>query len=116
MAKGDKSSIARAYRKKYGAEMATRKLARIMYQENNLLFNNYEDARKFIGYIEGKRSNRKIDVIVNSEFYRPETRPINPYQLPESDEISYDPYVISGNKRIGRVTAYFVGSLVRQRP
>ena len=53
-----KSNIAREYRKK-NPEMPTLKLARIMYNENNLLFKDVEDARYRLRYIEGKTTNSK---------------------------------------------------------
>ena len=52
-----KTETARQYRLQYGKDMPTRKLARIMYGENNLLFKDFEDARKILGNIEGKRGS-----------------------------------------------------------
>jgi predicted phosphodiesterase len=82
--------------------MPSRKLARIMYDENNLLFKDTEDARYRLRYIEGKTGNqRKGEKIKQSEYYMTESRPLNPYNLPVSDEIDYKPFVISGYKRVG---------------
>ena len=49
--------------------MPTKKLARIMYAENNLAFISEERARSSLRYIEGKNGNylRKPSV-KNSEF------------------------------------------------
>jgi predicted phosphodiesterase len=93
-----KSDVGRQYREKHGWEMPTLKLARIIYSENNLLFKNVEDARMFLRYIEGKHGagNRKYKTII----HMPE-RPKNPYNLPDSDETAYTPYIFKGHKRIG---------------
>ena len=100
MSKNGKTEIAREYRLKYGMQMPTKKLARIMYEENNLLFVDTEDARQFLRYIEGKNGNNKIKCIVKSEFYMQNDRPKNPYNLPNSDEIIYEPYILQNYKRI----------------
>jgi len=50
------ATIARNYRAKH-PEMPTKKLARIMYAENNLAFTNVERARSSLRYIEGKNGN-----------------------------------------------------------
>jgi len=94
-----KAEIARKYRNKYGDEMPTLKLARIMYKENNLLFKHVEEARDKIRYIEGKKGVRDRGKVVNSEFMKKEARSLNPYNLPESDEIIRKPFILSGYKR-----------------
>lgn len=90
-----KAGIARQYRDKHGIEMPTLKLARIMYNENNLLFKNVEDARMNLRSIEGKVKTAGIKVTHPA----PE-RPKNPYRLPVSDETEFTPYEIKGHKRI----------------
>lgn len=49
----------RGYRDKYGMEMPTSKLARIIYDENKLLFNSVEQVRDKLRYIEGKHGVRE---------------------------------------------------------
>jgi predicted phosphodiesterase len=89
-----KVGIARKYRDKHGMEMPTLKLARIMYNENNILFKNVEDARSSLRYIEGK-------CIKGNPITHPcPERPRNPYNLPHSDESQYEPFLINGYKRI----------------
>jgi predicted phosphodiesterase len=95
------SLTAKKYRDKYGMEMPTLKLARIMYDENRLLFKDVETARRVLRYIEGKGGKVDRDRAMNSKYFMAEERSRNPYELPESDEESYDPYVITGHKRIG---------------
>ena len=79
------------YREKFGWDMPTLKLARILHKENPLLFKDKEDARSSLRGIEGKFSHHKkiIDI--------PE-RPRNPYKLPESDETVYEPFIIKAKR------------------
>ena len=77
-----KVDIARECRRKYGKEMPTLALAKIMYKENNLHFKNVESARSALRQIEGKQG--KNNYCVTAEFEMKEARPLNPYKLPES--------------------------------
>ena len=80
------------YREKYGWDMPTLKLSRIVYKENPLLFRDVEAARLVLRGIEGKSLNRvKVRKVV------PE-RPRNPYNLPISDEAIYEPYEIKAKR------------------
>jgi predicted phosphodiesterase len=91
-----KSELARKYRKE-NPDMPTHKLARIMYNENNLLFAKVESARDSLRLIEGKRGGRKYKT--NNEFIREEARPMNPYKLPETEATLIKPYPIKNHKR-----------------
>lgn len=95
-----KADIARKYRDEHGMELPTLKLARIMYEENKLMFKDVEDARERLRYIEGKTGNKKAKFTKGAKYFREEARPKNPYNLPESDEIPFEPYVIKGHKRV----------------
>lgn len=95
-----KTETARDYRLKYGDDTPIRKLSRIMYRENRLLFKDEEEARSFIRYIErgrgrGSGKNRLLGTA------RDQQRPINPYKIPQSEELNYRPFVISGYNRVG---------------
>ena len=99
--KNGKSSLAREYRRKY-PDMPTKKLARIIYTENNLLFKDAEGVRSILRYIEGKagsNNSKKCVAKIAPELIVP-NRPLNPYKLPESDETAYEPYIVKGHKRI----------------
>jgi len=96
MEKITKVSIARKYRDEYGMDMPTKKLARIMYKENNLVFSNEEHARTALRGIENKLGG-KIKRAVKATHIHPE-RPRNPYNLPKSDETSYEPFVLNHKK------------------
>ena len=93
--------IAKDYRIKF-PEMPTKKLARIIYAENNLAFKDEESARSSLRYIEGKTGviAKNRSTIKNSEFLKEEARPLNPYNLPSSDETVFEPYEIKGHKRV----------------
>jgi predicted phosphodiesterase len=93
-----KADVARKYRDKHGMEMPTLKLARIMYNENKLLFKDVENARQSLRSIEGKigKSEKNLTMVTHPA---PE-RPKNPYKLPDSDETEYNPFIIKGHKRI----------------
>jgi hypothetical protein len=74
-----------------------------MYDENKLLF-KVEHARRTLRGIEGKAGGAEKAAITNPEltkYYMDEARPKNPYNIPESDEESYEPYIITGHKRVG---------------
>lgn len=94
-----KTDLARKYRDEHGMKMPTLKLARIMYNDNKLLFNNIEHARTFLRAIEGKISNSADNkgIMVT---HKTENRPYNPYALPASDETIYEPFILRGHKRI----------------
>ena len=95
-----KADIARQYRDKYGMEMPTLKLARIMYNENKLTFKDVEDARSALREIEGKHGKSKRYVVSHSYVERSK----NPYNLPKSEETDATPYFITGVKRLGILT------------
>lgn len=90
-----KAEIARQWRTKF-PDLPTLKLARMMYAKDGAAFLSVEDARGKLRYIEGKNGNsKKLKPI--KEFIVPD-RPYNPYKLPESDETSYEPFVLRAKK------------------
>jgi len=89
-----KVNLAREYRNKYGNDMPTLKLARIMYNDNPLIFSGVEHARTALRMIEHKLGNPKR---VIKSIDMPE-RPKNPYNLPESDEAIYEPYDLKAKR------------------
>lgn len=95
-----KSDIARTFRSE-NPDMPTLKLARIMYSKNKLLFKDVEDARSKLRYIEGKLGTGNLKKMGSkNELVISEARPYNPYNLPNSDESDYKPFVFKGHKRI----------------
>lgn len=85
----NKANIAREYRDKYGHEMPTKKLARIMYAENPLLFTDIEQARSYLRKIEGKQGKGDGTIISHK---MEERRPNNPYNLPESFAVTREAF------------------------
>lgn len=96
MPKFTKADLARQYRDEYGMDMPTLKLARIMHNENKLTFKHVEDARDSLRGIEGKKGREKHIKITHPV----EERPRNPYNIPASDEMEFEPFIIKGHKRI----------------
>jgi len=93
-----KYEIGIEYRQKYGMQMPTLTLARIMYNENIELFINVDAARSVLRYLEGKRGEKDKKCIKNKNFIMHEERPKNPWKLPESDEAKYEPYILKAKK------------------
>jgi len=88
-----KIDIAIEYRKKY-PDYPTLKLARIMYAENNLSFKDVEHCRSSLRTIEGKSGKRNLKWLQNKDFVMKESRPLNPYNLPQSYEEQREPYIL----------------------
>jgi len=92
-----KANIARSYRDKHGMEMPTRQLARIMHQENPDLFHTIDNARIALSRIEGKMKNHPTKPNYMATHSYPE-RVKNPYKFPDSDETSFEPFVLGAKK------------------
>jgi predicted MPP superfamily phosphohydrolase len=95
-----KTEVARSFRDKYGMEMPTKKLARIMCEAHPLLFVDVEDARASLRYVEGKIGTKNRKRLIDKTFVMETPRPYNPYNLPPSEEKEYVPHVIEGPQRI----------------
>lgn len=93
----NKHELARQYREKYGWDIPTAKLARIMYQDNKLLFKDSEHARLILHYIEGKTGKKMPKNIA----HKVENRPLNPYNLPKSHKTDYTPFIMSKHNKVG---------------
>lgn len=81
-----KLDVIRSYRDKYGMDMPTLKLARIIFKENAILFRDVEQVRSYLRGIENKSGSN-----IKTTHPHP-ARPKNPYNLPES--YSKDPAVL----------------------
>jgi predicted phosphodiesterase len=71
-----------------------------MYNQNREVFKDTEDARSRLRYIEGKHGAAQKKHIEKTSFAKDDARPYNPYKLPDSDETSFEPYIIKGAKKI----------------
>jgi hypothetical protein len=100
-----KTQTAKEYRLKYGADMPTLKVSRILFKENPLLYKDVEDARSVLRYIEGKKGTKDRRNIKDSDSFKMDShRPYNPYNLPSSEETEYAPFIIKGYKKVGIMT------------
>jgi predicted phosphodiesterase len=81
-----------SYREKYGWEMPSLKLARIIYKDNRETFKDVETVRAALRRLEGKAAGTQIPIKVVPE------RPKNPYNLPESEETVYEPFPIAAKR------------------
>lgn len=86
------TDLARKYRDKFGMDMPTRKLAKIMYNENKLRFTSLDAARNCLSRIEGKMASKNGSNI-KVTHPAPE-RPRNPYNLPKSYAEKKEPFVL----------------------
>lgn len=89
-----KTDVVREYRTRF-PDYPNLKLARIIYQKEGALFNNIEGVRSLLRSIEGKRGDNRI----RQTHFR-EARPYNPYKIPQSEEVSFEPYMLRGHKRV----------------
>lgn len=88
-----KSKIAREYRDKY-PDMPTHQLARIIFQNESIVFKDKEDCRSVLRYIEGKNGKALLGQVKNTKYCMKESRPMNPYNLPESYEEKRDAFIL----------------------
>lgn len=97
--KSPRLDCCRLYRDKYGMDMPTSKLAKIIYEENKLLFRDKEDVRSALRYIEGKNGAKsRVSYIKKTKYYMEKERSSNPFALPESDETNYDPFILNAKR------------------
>lgn len=95
-----KADIAREFRSKETfKEMPSAKLGRILFKKHPEAFDDEENARKVLRYIEGKTGVNSKKACGKTPFFMEDARSLNPYKLPESDEESFVPYFIKGHKR-----------------
>lgn len=85
-----KVGLARKYRDKYGMKMSISALAKIMHEENPLLFKTSENARIPLSQIEGKRKGSGRVTVTHPAPNRTTT----PYHIPEPDSSDLEPYYL----------------------
>ena len=89
-----KTDVVRQYRDKY-PDWPNLKLARVIYEREKNVFNSVESVRTLLRSIEGKCSKRGI-----KQTHKREARPYNPYNIPQSYETNFDPFILKGHKRV----------------
>lgn len=78
------------------------KQARILFNDHPLIYKDVESVRSVLRRLAGKNGSLKLKSLgVNTEFVEEKNRPFNPYNLPDSDESAYEPYIFPKHKRIG---------------
>ena len=82
--------VCREYLKKY-PNYPNLKLARIIYSENNLLFKDVESVRSAIRRLTGNNGKKSRGYDNN---FKTESKPLNPYNLPESYEEKREAFVL----------------------
>lgn len=87
MKKFNKTDLVRQYRDREGTEMPHLKLARIIKNENELLFNSVDAVRTILRAIEGKAKGNGTTVT-----HPAPPRPLNPYNLPPSHQEERKPF------------------------
>jgi predicted phosphodiesterase len=95
-----KRELCREYRLE-NPDMPNLKMARIIYNENKLLFRTVDNVRTALRQIEGKSGEADRANVKDKSLFRTDDRPRNPYKLPDSDETKYEPFIIKGHKRVG---------------
>jgi predicted phosphodiesterase len=91
-------NTAKEYRLKYGMDMPTLTLAKLIYKENKDLFTSVDDARTTLRYNEGKLGDHSRRHAKDKSLFMNEERPKNPWKLPESEESKYEPFIIKAKK------------------
>jgi len=86
----NKMQVCREYLKKY-PNYPNLKLARIIYSENNLLFKDVESVRSAIRRLTGNNGKKSRGYDNN---FKTESKPLNPYNLPESYEEKREAFVL----------------------
>jgi len=89
----NKTDLARKYRREF-PDMPTLKLARIIYNDNNLFYDSVEAVRSILRGIEGKHGDSRKKYLKDAEFIMTEARPKNPYKLPESHQEKREPFIL----------------------
>jgi predicted phosphodiesterase len=93
-----KGNIVREYRLKYGMDMPTLTLAKLIYNENKELFTSVDNARSILRYNEGKHGSRNKKHTKDKSLFMEGERSKNPWKLPESEETIYEPFIIKAKK------------------
>ena len=83
-----------------GSPMPKKKMARLIFAENEFNFKDEEAVRVIIQKVTGKAGKQGRIEHVDRGLYEPEgiCNPKNPYNLPESDETKWEPFNLTGDR------------------
>lgn len=91
----NKTDVVREYRAKF-PDFPNLKLARIIYEREKPLFNSVEQIRAIVRAIQGQRGGN-----TTKHTHKQDPRPYNPYKLPESDESTFEPFILKHKRILG---------------
>lgn len=91
----NKTDVVRGYRTKF-PDFPNLKLARIIYEREKPLFNSVEQIRAIVRAIQGQRGGN-----TTKHTHKQDPRPYNPYKLPESDESTFEPFILKHKRILG---------------
>ena len=91
----NKQDIIKSYLDEY-PNLKTMTLAKKIYGENKLLWNNIETVRSAIRKLRGTSGKKELKKL-NTDKYLSKEKIIEKYNLPPSIERKYEPYRIIGN-------------------
>jgi len=91
-----KTNVVRQYRDKY-PDYPNKKLARIIYAKEGPLFTSEEGVRSLIRKIEGNSGKG----CRTKATHKREARVYNPYNLPKSDESTFEPVILNHKRILG---------------
>lgn len=91
----NKTDVVREYRAKF-PDFPNLKLARIIYEREKPLFNSVEQIRAIVRAIQGQRGGN-----TTKHTHKQDARPCNPYKLPESDESTFEPFILKHKRILG---------------
>lgn len=90
------------------AHLPSKSLAKIIYNENVALFASAESVRSMIRYYRGQKGESEREGLISpveqkeKGFYAKELGIPNPFGLPDSDEVEWEPFEIARSiKRLG---------------
>lgn len=97
-----KQDIVREYRLRF-PKTPTNSLAIKIFKENSVVFKDKENVRYILRYIEGKQGSLKLKSLRDKSLVIDKPRPLNPFHLPESEEVEFEPFIIKGFKKVGLI-------------
>lgn len=102
MIQGD---IVKKYLNKY-PQLPSLTLAKLIFQENELLFNSVESVRKTVRYYRGAVGDKQRETVLDKKFIRDHTSPnFAPFKIPDSVSKDAEPYKLpTANNNIGVIS------------
>ena len=81
-------------------ELPSLTLAKLIYKNNPVLFTDVEFVRNKIRTYRGSRGVHNRNALQDRRYYREIQAPYNPFELPESDEMEFEPYNLPDLKKL----------------